>query len=206
MGRNQTVYSCFCRWRDDGTLERIFHALGANAELEELNIDSTTSKASEQASRGPRKRLKRDVCIGRTRGGKNTKIHALVNRREYLSACRYLLATALIVTRPSPFCRSLEKSRAATFWVIGRMGQRKIRLYLTEQGAQYTIPPTKNLLHPWKYDRQTYKRRNVIERCFCRLKDFRRIATRYDKESGFFSGFSFPCCFCCHFLHFAHMS
>ena len=55
-GPHQTVYSCFCRWRDDGTLERIFHVLGANAELEELNIDSTTSKASEQASRGPRKR------------------------------------------------------------------------------------------------------------------------------------------------------
>src|SRR5699024_2418645 len=45
--------------------------------------------------------------------------------REYLSACRYLLATALIVTRPSLFCRSLEKSKAATFWAIGRMGQRK---------------------------------------------------------------------------------
>ena len=48
--------SCFCRWRDDGTLERIFHKLGANAELEDLSINSTTSKASEQASRGPRKR------------------------------------------------------------------------------------------------------------------------------------------------------
>ena len=55
-GPHQTVYSCFCRWRDDGTLEHIFHKLGANAELEELNIDSTTSKVSEQASRGPRKR------------------------------------------------------------------------------------------------------------------------------------------------------
>ena len=98
--------------------------------------------------------MKRDVCIGRTRGGKNTKIHALVNREGILSVCRYLLVTVLIVIRPSLFCRSLEKSRAATFWEIGRMEQRKIRLYLTEQGAQYTIPPTKNLLHPWKYDRK----------------------------------------------------
>ena len=57
--------------------------------------------------------------------------------------------------------------------------------------AQYTIPPTKNLLHPWKYDRQTYKRRNVIERCFCRLKDFRRIATRYDKRADSFQAFLF---------------
>src|SRR5699024_12295749 len=49
-GPHQTVYSCFCRWRDDGTLERIFHALGANAELEELNIDSTTSKETGRAA------------------------------------------------------------------------------------------------------------------------------------------------------------
>src|SRR5438270_712793 len=32
-----------------------------------------------------------------------------------------------------------------------------------------------------RFDKRAYKGRNVIERCFCRLKDFRRIATRYDK-------------------------
>ena len=31
------------------------------------------------------------------------------------------------------------------------------------------------------HDKQSYKDRNVIKRCYCRLKDFRRIATRYDK-------------------------
>ena len=31
------------------------------------------------------------------------------------------------------------------------------------------------------FSKRAYKRRNVIERCFCRLKDFRRVATRYDK-------------------------
>ena len=34
-------------------------------------------------------------------------------------------------------------------------------------------------LHP--FDRDAYKRRNLVERAFCRLKDFRRVATRYDK-------------------------
>jgi transposase len=31
------------------------------------------------------------------------------------------------------------------------------------------------------FSKRAYKARNVIERCFCRLKDFRRVATRYDK-------------------------
>ena len=41
--------------------------------------------------------------------------------------------------------------------------------------------PTKNRVIRHRFDRRAYKGRNVIERSFCRLKDFRRIATRYDK-------------------------
>lgn len=43
------------------------------------------------------------------------------------------------------------------------------------------IPPNPTRKHPHRYDKAAYKGRNVIERMFCRLKDFRRIATRYDK-------------------------
>jgi putative transposase len=39
--------------------------------------------------------------------------------------------------------------------------------------------PTRKRFHPFDVD--AYKQRNLIERMFCRLKDWRRIATRYDK-------------------------
>ena len=68
-------------------------------------------------------------------------------------------------------------------------GTKKIRAYLTERGAAYTIPPTKNLREPWVYDRERYKRRNVVERFFCRIKDFRRVDTRYDKRPDSFFAF-----------------
>lgn len=70
-------------------------------------------------------------------------------------------------------------------------GTKKIRTYLTQQGAEYTIPPTKNLREPWEYDHERYKRRNVVERFFCRIKDFRRVATRYDKRPDSFRAFVF---------------
>ena len=56
-----------------------------------------------------------------------------------------------------------------------------IRRFLIERGTRPVIPnnPTRKRLHP--FDAQAYKRRNLIERMFCRLKDFRRVATRYDK-------------------------
>ena len=48
-------------------------------------------------------------------------------------------------------------------------------------GAQAVIPPRKNRLQPRSYDHDLYKDRNLVERFFSRLKQFRRIATRYEK-------------------------
>ena len=48
-------------------------------------------------------------------------------------------------------------------------------------GAQAVIPPRSNRINPRSYDHQLYRHRNLIERFFNRIKDYRRIATRYDK-------------------------
>lgn len=48
-------------------------------------------------------------------------------------------------------------------------------------GAKPVIPNKSNRVVIHRFDKRAYKGRNVIERCFCRLEDFRRIATRYDK-------------------------
>jgi len=59
----------------------------------------------------------------------------------------------------------------------------KLRAWLTERGVEAVIPPNPTRKHPATYDAQAYRQRNLIERAFCRLKDFRRVATRYDKRS-----------------------
>ncbi len=56
-------------------------------------------------------------------------------------------------------------------------------------GAKAVIPPKSNRLIPRTFDRYQYKHRNLVERFFCRLKQFRRIATRYDKLASRFSAF-----------------
>src|SRR5690606_36101401 len=50
-----------------------------------------------------------------------------------------------------------------------------------EKGAEAVIPSTASRKVPIPHDRVAYRQRNLIERMFCRLKDFRRIDTRYDK-------------------------
>lgn len=67
----------------------------------------------------------------------------------------------------------------------------KTRNKAIEQGFTPIVPPKKNRIKPWDYDKELYKRYNEIERFFQRLKRFRRIFTRYDKLDIIFSSFIF---------------
>lgn len=57
----------------------------------------------------------------------------------------------------------------------------KLRSWLKKRRIKAVIPSTASRIKPYPLDRAAYKRRNVIERLFCRLKNWRRIATRYDR-------------------------
>lgn len=68
-------------------------------------------------------------------------------------------------------------------------GAKTILDYIQRADGEYTIPPKKNMLRPWKCDWHIYKERHVIECFFQKLKWFRRIATRYDKSDLSFLSF-----------------
>jgi transposase len=56
------------------------------------------------------------------------------------------------------------------------------RDWLRKRGTTPVIPPRKSRKVQYRYDKALYRQRNVIERMFGRLKDFRRIATRFDRN------------------------
>lgn len=60
---------------------------------------------------------------------------------------------------------------------------------ILDAGAEPVIPPRRHRKHQHAYDKALYKERNVIERFFNKLKQFRRVATRYDKLLVNFIGF-----------------
>ena len=64
----------------------------------------------------------------------------------------------------------------------------RIRASLREQGTIPVIPSRRNRKRPIQYDERRYKDRWRVEAMFCRLKDFRRVATRYDKTACSFLG------------------
>jgi transposase len=58
-----------------------------------------------------------------------------------------------------------------------------LRTWLAERNVKAVIPSTATRRTPYPLDRRIYRRRNVIERLFGRLKNWRRIATRYDRHA-----------------------
>ena len=54
---------------------------------------------------------------------------------------------------------------------------------LTRRGITPVIPPKANRKQPRAYDKELYKARHLIENFFAKLKQFRAIATRYDKRA-----------------------
>ena len=68
--------------------------------------------------------------------------------------------------------------------------------FIRATNAQAVIPPKRSRLEQRDYDRHLYKDRNLVERFFSRVKQFRRIATRYDKlDRNYLSFFNFACAY-----------
>jgi transposase len=128
---------------------------------------------------GWRKRGAELQAIGRSRGGRTTKIHAVVD------GCGRPIALEITPGQrgDAPIARSLLEPLPPSGLCAADAAydSDRLRLFLIERGTEPVIPnnPTRKRLHP--FDLQAYKLRNLIERMFCRLKDWRRIATRYDK-------------------------
>lgn len=60
---------------------------------------------------------------------------------------------------------------------------------ILDSGSEPVIPPRRHRKYQHAYDHDLYKERNQVERLFAKLKEFRRIATRYDKLMQNFIGF-----------------
>lgn len=65
-------------------------------------------------------------------------------------------------------------------------GSAKIRRQIADEGALAVIPSKSNARNPIPHDANLYAMRNVVERFFCKMKDMRRLATRFEKHANNF--------------------
>lgn len=126
-----------------------------------------------------RKRGAEAQAIGRSRGGRTTKVHAIVDADgriiafELTGGNRHDIRPAAALIEPLPPAKTLLGDAA--------YDSDAFRGFLTARGTTPVIKQnrTRKNFHP--FDKSAYKGRNIIERAFSHLKDWRRVATRYDK-------------------------
>jgi len=126
--------------------------------------------------------------IGVSRGGKTTKIHAVVN--EFGNPVHFILTSGEEhdSKQATPLLSEL-KIADSNILADKAYGTVDIRNYISEHGASYVIPPKTNAKEPWEYDTWLYKVRHLIECFFNKIKAFRRVATRYNKLASSFLDF-----------------
>ncbi|UPZ26392.1 IS5 family transposase [Streptomyces sp. LRE541] len=210
-GNWRGVYNRLRMWAVDGTWERVFTALVAQADADEdlnwaVSVDSTIVRAHQHAAgargKGARAGEPDNHAIGRSRGGLTTKIHLAADGR-----CRPL-AFALtagqagdapaftdVMARlrvPRPLGR--PRTRPDLVLADKAYSSRAIRDHLRRRGIRPVIPQRADQQanrrqrgqaggRPPAFDREAYKQRNTDERRINRLKQRRGIATRCEKTA-----------------------
>ena len=121
----------------------------------------------------------RDHCLGRSRGGLTTKVHAVVDAQ----GLPIRLGLTAGQTHDGKIADKLLDHLGPRTIVLADKAYDadRLRALIEEQGATPNIPAKSN--RKWKpcFSKRLYRERNLIERFFSKLKHFRRIATRYDK-------------------------
>ncbi len=131
--------------------------------------------------------------IGVSRGGKNTKIHALVDGLGNPLRLIFTGGGAKDSKEGVPLLEGFDIKGSA---VLGdkAYGTVEILAFVRSNGGEVVIPPKSNTVNPWDCDYHRYKERSVVECFFNKLKHFRRVATRYDKRSAMFQAFTYIAC------------
>ena len=129
-----------------------------------------------------------DKAVGVSKGGRNTKIHTLVDGLGNPIAFLLSHGNDHDSKHAIPLLSQINISGSN---ILGdkAYGAKAIRDYVDSHNAAYTIPPRNDVNDPWPVDWHTYKERNLVECFFQKLKWFRRIFTRYDKLDASFLAF-----------------
>ncbi len=124
--------------------------------------------------------------MGRSRGGLTTKVHALVDARGL--PIRMMLTAGQV--HDSQAVPALLDGLAADEVVVADKGYDAdwIRAMIEERNAAPNIAAKSTRKQRFCFSKSLYRERNRIERFFCRMKQFRRIATRYEKLAANYLG------------------
>jgi len=120
--------------------------------------------------------------MGRSRGGLTTKLHAVVDANGNPINLKLTEGQAHDGRSADDMLDSVGAGQ--TLLADRAYDSDALRDTLAERGAKANIKPMPNRVNIPKFNRQLYKKRNLIERFFNKLKHFRAVATRFEKHDA----------------------
>jgi transposase len=186
-GKYKTAHKRFTRWAKAGVWERVFAQLLDDPANDYVSLDSSLVRAHQQAGHRKGRRPKRgDQALGRSRRRTD-------DQDPHGRGCPRPTAEADPYTRPARRCAArpglLEGLSPRRVLADKAYDSNALRGLIASMGAEAVIPCNPTRKNPIPYDFEAYKIRNTIERCFNKLKHFRRIATRFDRRAKHFLSF-----------------
>ena len=196
-GRWNTVATRFYRWRAAGAWARVLAALQAEGDAAgDLDwdvhyVDGTVVRAHQHAAGAAGSNAAAEG-LGRSRGGFTSKFHVRAEGGGKPVAVVVTpgqrhdsMALEPLMERGAVRRAGRGRPRLRPRRVVGDKGHsyRRVRNYLRRRGIAATIPTRKDQPRARTFDRARYRTRNLVERLINRFKQYRRIATRYEKRA-----------------------
>jgi transposase len=177
FGNWSAVFRRFNLWSKKDVLNELFRVLTRYADTDWLFIDGSIVRAHQHSTGAA---TADDESIGKSRGGNSTKIHLAVDSGGL--PVYYELSCGN--THDIVHGESLVANSPASKIVVADKGysSEKLRVYIRENDATPVIPRKVNsLVGNDDIDWCMYKYRHLVENAFGRIKQYRGIATRYEK-------------------------
>jgi transposase len=183
-GPYTTCYNRFVRWRRAGLWSRLMDALASAHDVAVQMIDTSIVRVHQHAACITQNKRQ---SMGQSRGGLTSKIHAVVDTNGL--PVRLGLTSGEAHDSRLAF-RLLSRLRSGSMLLADRGYDADwIRAFAAEKGAWANVPPRSNRKEPICFSPHLYRARNLVERFFNKIKQCRRVATRYDKLAANYLAF-----------------
>ena len=177
-GPHTTCVNRFNRWRKAGVWDRVLQGVSKAYDGDIQMIDSSSIRVHQHAANAQKKH-DGSGCMGRSRGGLTTKIHALVDANGLPIALK--LTEGQAHDAPPAIELVADLGTGQILLADRAYDNDALRQSLAARGAWANVKPKTNRTRTLAFSAFLYKERNLVERFCNKLKHFRGVATRYDK-------------------------
>jgi transposase len=184
FGSWQTIYGRFRELCTEGVFERMFTQVAEGAAGKLRFLDGSYVRVHQDGA--PPLEVAEAEGVGTSRGGRNSKIHAVVD--IYGRPVRLLItpgnihditpAPELVAGIPDAIVVADKAYDSAAF-----------RAFVEAQDSATSIPQRSGARSKAPFNRSYYRKRHRVENFFGRIKRFRRVASRFEKKCCSFEGF-----------------